>query len=74
MTNDVYHQHEYRLRNSGSKKQRINKTKEATGEDYAKWFFQNADFGPSSGDVRLSMEEQFERETGKSVPPDWRYG
>ena len=28
MTNDVYHQHEYRLRNSGSKKQHMDKTKE----------------------------------------------
>lgn len=74
MTNDVYHQHEYRRRNSGSKKQHTNKTKEATGEDYAKWFFQNADFGPYSKDVRLFMEKQFERETGKSAPPDWRHG
>ena len=38
--------------------------------EYLQWFFVNSDFGPADGDVRLLMEEQFTKETGKQVPPE----
>lgn len=46
-------------------------TEEATEFEYLKWFRCNADFGPADSDVKLLMNEQFERETGKRVPEGW---
>ncbi len=51
----------------------MTKKEEATELEYLKWFRINADFGPADGDVKLIMEEQFEKETGKKVPKDWAY-
>ena len=44
----------------------------ATDQEFLEWFFCNADFGPADGDVRLIMMEEFEEQTGKLVPPDYR--
>jgi len=46
---------------------------ESTELEYLKWFHQMADFGPSDGDVRIHLQEMFERETGKRVPSNWKY-
>jgi hypothetical protein len=46
---------------------------EATELEYLRWFAQNADFGPADGDVHYFMQQKFEKETGKSVPENWRY-
>jgi hypothetical protein len=39
---------------------------------YLRWFKQNADFGPADGDVHMLMDEQYTKETGNEVPPNWR--
>ena len=39
---------------------------------WLEWFFQNADFGPADTDVRMIMQEQYEKETGRLVPDDYR--
>jgi hypothetical protein len=36
------------------------------------WFCQNVDFGPAHGDVMEIMYEQYEQQTGRKVPKDWR--
>jgi hypothetical protein len=46
---------------------------EASELEYLKWFRCNADFGPADGDVKIIMERNFERATGKKVPERWRY-
>jgi hypothetical protein len=46
---------------------------EATELEYLKWFFINADFGPADGDEKMYMESQFEKETGKKVPANYKY-
>lgn len=40
---------------------------------YLLWFFQNADFGPADGDVRLLMEEEYTRKTGEQIPETLKY-
>ena len=45
----------------------------ATELEYLKWFRQNADFGPADGDVKILMNEQFKKETGKLLPKGWNY-
>lgn len=45
---------------------------EATELEYLKWFRCNADFGPGHGDATAGLDRQFERETGKKVPFNWR--
>ena len=40
--------------------------------EYLLWFFQTADFGPSDTDVRYMMEQQYEKETGKKIPEDYK--
>ncbi len=39
---------------------------------WLKWFTVNADFGPADGDVRKIMMEEYEKETGNTVPEEWR--
>lgn len=46
---------------------------EATELEWLRWFFCKADFGPSDGDVRISLEREFEEETGRIVPSDYRF-
>lgn len=36
--------------------------------EYLRWFYCNADFGPAHRDVVFCMNEDYEHETGKSVP------
>lgn len=43
-------------------------SKRATELEYLRWFYQNADFGPADGDVRIYLNEGFIAETGKSIP------
>lgn len=45
---------------------------EATELEWLTWFAQTADFGPADGDVQAEMRNQFEKETGKTVPKNWR--
>jgi hypothetical protein len=45
----------------------------ATELEYLKWFYSNADFGPAHGDVVLSLNEWFKRETGKDLPEGYEY-
>ena len=42
-------------------------------QEYLKWFFINADFGPAHGDVMVWLQERYEHETGKKVPADYDY-
>ncbi|CAB4212810.1 hypothetical protein UFOVP1444_32 [uncultured Caudovirales phage] len=53
-------------------KTKTKKQEEATELEYLKWFKINADFGPADGDVQYIMNENFESETGKRVPKNWR--
>jgi hypothetical protein len=39
---------------------------------WLKWFAQNADFGPAHEDVLGGLQEQYEQETGNTVPENWR--
>ena len=39
---------------------------------FLEWFFANADFGPADADVRGLMLEQYEEETGNSVPEEYK--
>jgi len=39
---------------------------------WLKWFAENADFGPADSDVKIEYQEQYEQETGNTVPEDWR--
>lgn len=39
---------------------------------YLSWFRINADFGPADGDVKYTMNEQYEENTGKKVPDGWK--
>lgn len=36
------------------------------------WFFQRADFGPADGDVRQMLQDQYEKETGLTIPKNYR--
>jgi len=45
----------------------------ATELEYLRWFRQNADFGPASGDVKDAMAETFMDATGKNLPEGWNY-
>jgi hypothetical protein len=40
--------------------------------DWLLWFFQNADFGPADGDVRQLLEDAYEKETGNTIPKNYR--
>ena len=40
----------------------------ATEIKFLKWFYSYADFGPADGGVRDMLKDQFEEETGLSVP------
>ena len=53
------------------KKKTARKPKVASELEYLKWFRVNADFGPADGDIQTMMNEQFERLTGKRLPPGW---
>ena len=46
---------------------------EATELEYLTWFRQSADFGPADKDVKYSMDQDFEQETGTLVPAGWRH-
>ncbi len=48
------------------------KSEYATELEYLTWFRHHADFGPGEGDVIHYMHEDFEEETGKKVPKNWR--
>lgn len=39
---------------------------------YLLWFWDNADFGPSDGDVRYYMNEEYEKRTGNPVPDGYK--
>lgn len=45
---------------------------EASELEYLKWFAIYADFGPAHGDVIHYMQQDFEQQTGKRVPANWR--
>lgn len=36
------------------------------------WFYRNSDFGPADGDVRSYLADQFEDETGLTLPAQIR--
>ena len=40
--------------------------------DWLLWFFQRADFGPADGDVRIMLEDQYEKETGRTIPSAYK--
>ncbi len=40
----------------------------ASDMEYLRWFHDNADFGPSDEDVRMILQDEFEKQTGKRVP------
>lgn len=42
-------------------------------QEYFRWFWINADFGPADLDVRIQLEKRYERETGKKVPKGLSY-
>ena len=48
------------------------KKEEASELEYLSWFKIHADFGPADDDVHYIMDQQFEKETGKLVPKDWK--
>ena len=50
----------------------MNTKTQATELEYLKWFWENADFGPADDDVRMMLNEDFERETGRSLPTGYR--
>lgn len=39
---------------------------------WLEWFYANADFGPADDDVRDDLMDQFERETGLTLPAEYR--
>lgn len=41
--------------------------------EYLYWFYQNADFGPADGDVRYFLDQRYEKETGRLIPPSYRH-
>lgn len=45
----------------------------ATPLEYLKWFYMNAEFGPAHGDVMYGLNDAFEAETGKKIPPEYKY-
>lgn len=38
---------------------------------FLEWFYLNADFGPADADVKWLMRQQYEDETGNSVPEEY---
>ncbi len=48
---------------------------EATELEFLRWMFYRVwDFmGPSDGDIRMSLEEEFTEDTGKKVPEGYKY-
>ena len=46
----------------------------ATEIEFLQWYFANADFGPAHEDVVNSLFAQFENETNKAVPEEYREG
>lgn len=40
----------------------------ATELEYLQYFYDHVDFGPADDDARYSIEQNFVRETGKSLP------
>lgn len=45
---------------------------EATELEYLSFFVRSADFGPADGDIRLMIQQEFEKKTGKRIPKGWR--
>ena len=41
---------------------------QATELEYLQWFHAVADFGPADSDVRYLLNQEFQEETGKSLP------
>lgn len=39
---------------------------------FLEWFFLNADFGPADADVKWLMRQQYEEETGNTVPEEYQ--
>lgn len=39
---------------------------------WLEWFWREADFGPADGDVRQMLEDQYEKETGRTIPQNWK--
>lgn len=42
--------------------------KQATEQEFLKWFYVNADFGPAHGEVLQHLKEKFEEKTKKKLP------
>ena len=40
----------------------------ATVEEWLRWFYREADFGPADSDIRNHLKECFMSETGKNLP------
>lgn len=47
---------------------------EASELEFLQWYFGNHDFGPAHEDVVCILMNQFEEETGKSVPAEYAEG
>lgn len=45
---------------------------EASELEYLTWFRLKAYFGPSHDDAIYYLDEEFEQETGKKVPDNWK--
>lgn len=45
---------------------------DATEFEWLECFYGNCDFGPADEDVRNILREDFEKETGKRVPKNYR--
>lgn len=47
------------------------KSERATELEYLKWFRLHADFGPGDYEVKLQLDRDFVRRTGKLLPKGW---
>ncbi len=45
---------------------------ELTELEYLQWFYNEADFGPAHEDVVGSINDYIEKQTGKSVPSNYK--
>lgn len=45
---------------------------EASELEWLRYFYSRADFGPADDDVRLILEREFTRSTGKSLPEGYK--
>jgi hypothetical protein len=43
----------------------------STEIEWLRWFYEEADFGPADGDVRMYLKEDFVEETGKLLPEEY---